>query len=325
MTRQPISINQDVRRIIYYHQTHYKDNKFVSILPILTNQTNVTHVIIAAIHLNEPAGNITVNDDPYTAPKNDVLWLEVRTLQSAGIKVLGMLGGAHLGSFRALDGDTKSFNSYYDPLRQMIASVGLNGLDLDVEEEMSLPGIIRLIDRLKLDFGANFLITLAPVATALQSRDHLSGFDYESLEKAFGSHIAWYNTQFYCGWGTMENGDDYDNIMARGWPAEKVVLGLVTNPVNGKGWVPENVLRETLLALIQKYPDFGGVMGWEYFNSTTTTSSDEEPWRWAQLMSTIIRQSWPAEVAIARARASLSDKGSQLLTGVEHASGGSHH
>ena len=109
------------RRIVCYHQTHYDDGKYVSILPLFTHKTGVTHVIVAAIHLNQPAGNITLNDDPYKAVKYDPLWAEIRQLQNSGIKVLGMLGGAHQGSFSALDGEMSSFNAQYKPLREMIA------------------------------------------------------------------------------------------------------------------------------------------------------------------------------------------------------------
>ncbi|MCJ1429596.1 hypothetical protein MMC29_007511 [Sticta canariensis] len=43
------------------------------------------------------------------------------------------------------------------------AHTGLDGLDLDVEEAVSLASIIRLIDRLRTDFGrSRFRITLAP-------------------------------------------------------------------------------------------------------------------------------------------------------------------
>ncbi len=111
------------------------------------------------------------------------MWAELRILQASGVKVLGMLGGAARGSFTRLDGDETQFERYYLPLREMVSTYGLDGLDLDVEEEMSLGGVIRLIDRLRVDFGPGFLITLAPVAAALLNpRNNLSGFDYEALE-----------------------------------------------------------------------------------------------------------------------------------------------
>ncbi|KAK6609592.1 alkaline phosphatase [Botrytis cinerea] len=168
------------------------------------------------------------------------------------------------GSFTRLDQDDTTFELYYIPLRNLIRERGLDGLDLDVEEEMTLAGIIRLIDRLKADFGAGFIITLAPVAAALISdlpKHNLSGFNYEALEVMRGSSIDWYNTQFY-------------------------LVGMVTNPGNGSGWVPFEVLQEVLLNLKLRYPTFGGVMGWEYFNSLP--GDRDRPWEWAAWMTRVL-------------------------------------
>ena len=195
----PLPSQDYAPRVIIYHQTHYtRDGEYVSILPLLTEAISVvpvSHIILAAFHLNDPPGNITLNDDPPDSPKNIPLWDEILVLQDTGVKILGMLGGAAQGSFRRLDGYDILFEEYYIPLRNMIRKHNLDGLDLDVEEDMSLGGIIRLIGRLKDDFGEEFLITLAPVATALRAEKHLSGFDYEALEVMKGASIAWYNTQ----------------------------------------------------------------------------------------------------------------------------------
>jgi chitinase len=275
-------------RIVCYHQTIYHNNEYISIIPLLTESTGVTHVIIAAIHLNYPAGHITLNDDPYTHSKFTELWDETRTLQDHGVKVMGMLGGAARGSFLKLDGDAASFEAFYQPLREMVLFAQLDGLDLDVEEAMSLGGIIRLVDQLRHDFGHEFIITLAPVAPGMRGAQNLHGFDMEVLEKGLGRHISWYNTQFYCGWGNMGASEDYEGILRRGWPAEKIVVGLVTNPANGAGWVPDEPLRIVLKALIRRYPKFGGVMGWEYFNSITAREPEAgRPWIWAQFMKQI--------------------------------------
>ncbi|KAI9829499.1 MAG: hypothetical protein M1819_006319 [Sarea resinae] len=276
-------------RIIYYHQTHYLNSNFVSVLPLLQQNSPVTHIIIAAIHLNAPNPDlITLNNDPYDAPPHAPLWNEVRTLQSRGIKCLGMLGGACPGSFKILDADEQTFRTYYEPLRKMIAWCQFDGLDLDVEEPTSLPGIIRLIDYLKSDFGPSFLITLAPVASALKGGPHLSGFSYFDLEKAMGRHISWYNTQFYCGWGSMDSVEDYEEVLFRGWLPHKVVVGLVTNPANGAGWVHDELLRGSL-GVLRDLGGFGGVFGWEWFNSVTAAGGQAEgPWGWARLMGEIL-------------------------------------
>ena len=277
-------------RVVCYHQTHFRNNNFVSLLPLITESANfipITHLIIAAIHLNDPPGNITLNNDPPHISQNAPLWEEVAVMQDVGVKVLGMLGGAAKGSFQRLDKSEEEFEAYYVPLRDMIRFHNLEGIDLDVEEEMSLSGIIRLIDRLKADFGPEFIITLAPVATALQGRPHLSGFDYEALEIMRGGSIAWYNTQFYNGWGRLETFIDYDAILRRGWKPEKIVVGVLTDPGLGHGYIELEELKRTMAVLVQFYRGFGGVMGWEYYNSRP--GDESMPWLWATTMMSCVR------------------------------------
>jgi chitinase len=280
--------------VVVYHQTHHgaNDGPPVSLLPLLTHATGVTHVIVAAIHLNDPPGSLALNDHPPDHARFKTLWAETAWLQAAGVKILGMLGGAAQGSYARLAGDTASFESHYVPLRDMIRTYRLDGLDLDIEEPTTLACAYRLIDRLRADMGPEFLITLAPVASALLSgkQPQLSGpdFDYFELERERGAQIAWYNAQFYCGWGDATSTRWYDAIVqGAGWPARKVVMGLVTNPGNGAGHVDWSVLEGVLRTLRVRYPDFGGVMGWEYFNSLPGDMA--RPWEWAAQMAATLR------------------------------------
>ncbi|KAI1391389.1 glycoside hydrolase family 18 protein [Hypoxylon trugodes] len=277
-------------RIIVYHQTtHDPNGNLISILPLITQPNiSLTHIIVAAIHINEDPNGLTLNDHPPSDPRFITTWAELRVAQASNIKVLGMLGGAAKGSYARLDQDQSSFETYYAPLYNLIRERDLNGLDLDVEEEMSLGGIVRLIDRLRADFGPEFIITLAPVAAALlDPRRNLSGFDYEALEVMRGAQIAWYNAQFYCGWGDASSPVMYEMCVARGWPPEKVVVGLVTSPENGPGWVPFEVLGATFAVLQRQYAKFGGVMGWEYFNARP--GGKDRPWEWAQRMTGLLK------------------------------------
>lgn len=202
-----------------------------------------------------------------------------------------MLGGAARGTFckETLDSDDEAvFERYYGALRDMVRQRRLDGLDLDVEEPMSLGGIVRLIDRLREDFGKAFLITMAPVAPALLDvRRNLSGFDYEALEVMRGRDIAWYNCQFYCGWGDCSNPILYEMMLMKGWAPEKVVVGLVTNPANGSGFIPFDILATVLPLMVgQHNRRFGGVMGWEYFNSLP--GGRDRPWEWAEWMTRVL-------------------------------------
>lgn len=73
-------------------------------------------------------------------------------------------------------------------------------------------------------------------------------------------------------------------MIMKGWPPEKVVVGLVTNPANGSGFIPFEVLATVLPLMVgQQRSRFGGVMGWEYFNSLP--GGRERPWEWAQWMA----------------------------------------
>ncbi|KAJ5280245.1 Glycoside hydrolase superfamily [Penicillium angulare] len=272
-------------RVILYHQTLVPgDGPYVSMLPLLENNTGATHVILAAIHLNDDPNHITLNDDPPDNPKFDPLWAEVPLVKQGGVKVMGMLGGAAQGSFARLDGDQAQFERYYGPLLEILRRYELDGLDLDVEEDMSLQGVIRLIDRLKADMGDGFIITLAPVAAALIGIGNLSGFDYRQLEQARASKIGWYNAQFYNGWGPAEDPRMYAAMIAQGWSPRRIVYGLLTNPGNGsQGYVSGEKISPVLGALVEQFPNFGGVMGWEYFNALPGGTA--KPWQWATQMS----------------------------------------
>lgn len=81
--------------------------------------------------------------------------------------------------------------------------------------------------------------------------------------------MDWYHAQFYNGWGSLEGGEWYDHIVGQqGWKAEKVVVGLLTNPRHGgSGYVEWDCVDRVLSGLVEKHPRFGGVMGWEYWEA----------------------------------------------------------
>jgi hypothetical protein len=170
---------------------------------------------------------------------------------------------------------------------------------------MSLVGVKRLIRRLKEDFGLGFIVTLAPVYPAmlaryqgfngiaqrllnpsaytkpdpvtaavcrarnLRNKRNLSGFNYLELGSSpEGKLVDWYNVQMYCGWGDPLINNIYESIIDVGWPPEKIVLGVITNPTSGSGYRTADELSPVLERLNKKYNGkWGGVMGWELFNA----------------------------------------------------------
>jgi len=281
------------RLVIYFQSTHDANGHPVSLLPLLTPPTSVTHVILSALHVNEN-GTIHLNDHLPGDPVFSTLWSDVANLRQAGVKIMAMVGGAAAGSFAVstLDGDQAAFQKHYSQLERVVRTYDLEGLDLDVEQNMSQQGIARLVKQLRQDFGPEFLITLAPVASALLDGANLSGFDYDTLEGSLGSDIAFYNVQFYNGFGSMSSPSDY-KIIANKLDPFKVVAGLLTSQSKGTGWVPFAELSQTVRSLRDEYSGFGGVAGWEY--SDSLPGGQEQPWKWAQHISEVLH---PHGVAI---------------------------
>ncbi|KAI0435179.1 glycoside hydrolase superfamily [Xylaria sp. FL0064] len=276
----------DDHRVVIYYQTGLgTDTTHVSLLPLIQQGTiSVTHVLIAALHIIDDDGGLHLNDQPPDSSVFDTMWSEAAQLQAAGVRVMVMVGGAAAGSYQRLDGDDASFEKYYGPLHDMIGAHNIQGLDLDVEESFSLNGVIRLIDRLKADFGDDFTITLAPVAAALtEGGGNLSGFSYFDLEAQRGSSIAFYNAQFYFGWGNAGSASDYESIIDDGFAANRVVMGLLSSPDNGSGFVALDSEAPVLQELITENGAFGGVANWEYYNSLPGGTA--APWEWASWMA----------------------------------------
>ncbi len=266
-------------RVVVYYQTQYSNGSYVSPKALTDNNTGVTDLLVGAFHLND--NDVTLNDHTPDDSSFTQMWQDIAAMQADGVHALGMVGGAAQGSFQRLDSD---FGTYYPRLKNIVTTYHLDGLDLDVEESMSLGGVERLIDQLHADFGSGFIVTLAPVATALSGGGNLSGFGYDQLYRDRADSISWFNAQFYCGWGSLSSTSGYDAIVARGTiPANKVVAGTLTNPANcGSGYVSMDTLKSTLSSLSARY-DFGGVAGWEYFNSEPGGTA--APWQWAAEVS----------------------------------------
>jgi len=77
-------------------------------------------------------------------------------------------------------------------------------------------------------------------------------------------------------------------VMGRGWRHEKVVLGLLTHPGNGEGFVGWEEVGRVLRWVREVWPRFGGVMGWEYFNCVVE-GREGRPWEWAEGMRRLVR------------------------------------
>ncbi|UNI16494.1 hypothetical protein JDV02_002925 [Purpureocillium takamizusanense] len=289
------------RLILYFQTTHDKNGLPISMLPLVKEKgIAMSHLYICSFHINA-GGVIHLNDYPPSHPRFLTLWNETLIMKDAGVKIMGMVGGAAAGSFTTdtLDGNVTTFEHYYGQLRDVIRQFQLQGIDLDIEEPMSQGGAYRLIERLHKDFGNDFIITMAPVASSLTGPDGFGDLNYTTLESGLGRNIDWYNAQFYSGFGSMSTPNDYLRIVNSGWKPYKVVVGQLTSPANGYGYTPYEKLNATIVTLRDKlHHRIGGIFGWEYFNSKP--GGEAKPWEWAQIMTQILRPDMVPNMPITR-------------------------
>ena len=267
-------------RLIYYYQT-YK-----TLRPVLDhpNCCNVTHIHVAAFHFGtnpDKTPYIHINDYPPTDNRFDTVWEELKEAHEKGIKIILMLGGAG-GAYQVMFSDYKT---YYELLKETLYQFPIiDGIDLDIEEDVELESIRLLINDIKHDFGPYFIISMAPIQDSLQSDiPGMGGFVYKDLYKTVeGSFIHYFNTQFYFDYSAKA----YDECIANGYPADIVVMGMISSQ-------DFTANQEAVKELVKKYPNFGGVYNWEYFSSPPNNQTD--PSEWARIMASIMRlstQSW---------------------------------
>ena len=276
-------------RLIQYVQTFHPENNnngHLSLLPLLKEGTGITHVILAALHINGPNGNITLNNDSPNSTYYDQTWSEVKTMQGNGIKVMVMMGGAAQGSYNGALCNKQTGavqDDYYLGLESMLKYHNVDGVDLDIEEQVhgSCPG--SLVQRIRSDFGNDFLITMAPVASDLTG-DGVSfgGFSYKQFDQSTaGKQINWYNGQYYNGFVQGSFEDSYGQAISNGFAPSRVVMGFLNSANDGGGFVGLTHIENIIANLRSRYSNFGGVYGWEYFDAGSSDGLSQ-PWVWTK-------------------------------------------
>ena len=259
-------------RIIYYYQTFLADG----LKDILYPNSPVTHIHLSAIHFgnnnknNNKVPYIHLNDYTPDNVRFQQVWEDLKKADDLGITVVVMLGGAG-GAFNYLFND---FDTYYPILRDFIKKhVIIKGIDLDIEEVVTLKNAKMLINQIDKDFGSDFIIAMAPVQSSLEINEPgLGGFIYKDLYNSKeGQRIDYFNTQFYFDYSF----DSFTHILNNGYPPEKIVVGSISSQ-NTSNCVDE------IKKIHQHYPIFGGVFNWEYFDVEPSCNG------WATIMKNII-------------------------------------
>ena len=257
-------------KIIYYYQT------FVGLGLLLTHPKDVDVIIVSSIHFGKNKQNnsdIFLNDNNPHDPIFNQLWNETKEFSEQGVTITCMVGGAGLAYHELFS----NFDTYYTLLVNFIRSKPwIKGIDLDIEEDVSLEDVQMLIHKIKMDFGKGFIITMAPLGTSLSyDGGSMGGFDYKTLYLSKeGRQINWFNCQCYNSFTV----DLLNQIVNNGYPENKIIMGMESGQFTDQSFI-ENIKK-----MKQKYPSFRGVYDWEYLNAPPNS---KDPSEWAKLIRKI--------------------------------------
>ena len=149
----------------------------------------------------------------------------------------------------------------------------ITGIDLDIEEQVNIKNVKKLINNLVKDFGEDFIITMAPVADSLMNDNPsvFSSLNYKELYKSLeGRAIKWFNVQAY---GCF-NFETYDKIIKNDYPPEKIVFGMISGDFLNDNF---NVALNEIKKIKDKYPNMAGCDNWEYINAPPDID-DQSKW-----------------------------------------------
>ena len=294
-------------RIVYYVQSRSyiqyepgqgfdhdeKPVKPLSIVPLGEDGRRTSHVILSACHMNWTLDKtkygglhkLYLNDVHYDDLANFSLWDQVQQLQAKGVKVFAMIGtdcwaagippydGPRLNSPKEED-----FEAAYALISDLMTNTSLDGVDLDIETvwmDNQPPAtnqtVTKFIRRFRQEFRQKYTITMVPGGDELLGVRQMAGIDYQQLYRDIGDEIAWFNIQNYNGWGSPSP-EYFQRLLDAKYLAEKLVMGVSTNPVDGSLWSDtasiKSGLEDGLIGIRKAYPNMGGFMGWEYYNAT---------------------------------------------------------
>lgn len=257
-------------KIIAYYQT------FTGLDSILNSNPLVTHIHLSSIHFgqdpetNEPYIHLN-NKCPYDKSFSGV-WEELTKAIRLGIEVKLMIGGAG-GGYSSL---FSNFDIYYAFLKELLINKPqISGVDLDIEEGVSLNNVQILINKIKEDFADDLTISMAPVQSSLeQDEPGLGGFIYKDLYKSpEGKFIDYFNVQFYENYSCAS----LDQIVNNGYKPEMIVMGSIAGEFN----------NAEISKAVAKYGEkFGGVFVWEF------CFAQPSPKQWSETMYNLLHPKW---------------------------------
>ena len=274
-----MSQNDGIHRLVTYF-----NNASVSLTQAA--QEDYTHIILSFL-TPDSSGGITL---PWYLQSSSAPTYKgyIQTLQQAGKKVMISYGGGDVDNAYYIAA-SHNIPALAAAIGFVVSEFGLDGVDIDYEDTNALSGsasagydgvsfMENLTDALYkvLDGKALSHAPQIPYVSNAVGQPHgRNGYieSYIPILQSVGTQIDWLNVQFYNNqdWNGAQNILTlYKEIVAgwqgfQGWPADKMLTGMILSDSDGSGYVPLTQFNSEVVApLTQAYGNFGGVMGWQY-------------------------------------------------------------
>jgi hypothetical protein len=138
---------------------------------------------------------IHLNDTPPDSVVNQQMFQRASKASQAGTRMRLMIGGAGL-AFQVM---FANFDACWALLASLLQDLPcVSGIDLDIEEQVKLDDVVRLVERIKTDFDVQ--VSICCVASDLMEPYQPSvfaGFCYADLIRRVGRLVSQYNVQAY--------------------------------------------------------------------------------------------------------------------------------
>ena len=260
-------------KTLYYYQT------FIGLDQLLKHMEDIDIVTISSIHFDVDSHNqpqIYLNDNLPNDIKFNKLWKQTKVLSENNCSIMLMIGGAG-GAYTKL---FQNFSVYYPLLKKLLhEQIFIKGVNLDIEEEVTLDNIKMLIRNLNKDFGTEFIISMAPISESMiHDGSGMGGFCYKELYNSYeGKMIHYFNVQCYQSFSKQT----YSSIINNGYPPDKIIMGMLSGQFIEKTF--PKALEEVKKCLLE-YPTMKGVYTWEYIDAPPNI---DDPSQWAKFMKKI--------------------------------------
>ena len=201
--------------MFYYYQT------FVGLDELIDNPI-IRSINVEAIHFGFNDDNspyIHLNDHPPNDKIFDLLWNQLYLLKEQKIKIILMVGGGG-GAYEML---FNHFDTFYPMFFYLISNKLdlFDGIDIDIEETVTISSIVKLFNKIHTDFGSNFTISMAPMNTELMyDKPGMAGINYKELYNLVGENISYFHVQAYDDFSL----DCFKSIINNGYPESKLFL-----------------------------------------------------------------------------------------------------